>query len=183
MDHGDENQILVDNVDGNSFATKNDMNKSGNSSINAQGDVAIDHFLSKASTANQGDSQIQKDMMKSSRYSYMNAGGHGLTVTQGALAILSTCVGGGIVSLPLAMYNLGAPLSIFLQCLVMVATHSSSNLYLYIRDIVPDKPDSLYEIGYMIVGRGSIFVLGSIFWINSFGLCLIYFMVFGDTLG
>jgi len=48
---------------------------------------------------------------------------------------------------------------------------------------VPDKPDSLYEIGYMIVGRGSIFVLGSIFWINSFGLCLIYFMVFGDTLG
>ena len=65
----------------------------------------------------------------------------------------------------------------------MLATHSSSNLYLYIRDIVPDKPDSLYEIGYMIVGRGSIFVLGSIFFINSFGLCMIYFMVFGDTLG
>lgn len=33
MDAGDENEILVDNVDGNSFANKNDMNKSGNSSI------------------------------------------------------------------------------------------------------------------------------------------------------
>ena len=51
--------------------------------------------------------------MKNSRYSYM-AGEHGLTAFQGALAILSTCVGGGILALPYAMYNLGAPVSIFL---------------------------------------------------------------------
>ena len=59
----------------------------------------------------------------------------------------------------------------------------SSNMYLYIKDLVPDKPDSLYEIGYMILGRSSIFLLASILIINSFGLCMIYFIVFGDTAG
>ena len=44
----------------------------------------------------------------------MMAGEHGLTVNAGALAILSTCVGGGITALPLAMYNLGIPLGIAL---------------------------------------------------------------------
>ena len=111
------------------------------------------------------------------------AGDHGLSIKDGVLAILSTCVGGGIVGLPLAMFNLGLPLAIFLQILVMFVTHMSSNMYLYTRDIVPDKPDSIYEIGYMVMGRKSIFILASIFIINSFGLCMIYFIVFGDTAG
>ena len=81
------------------------------------------------------------------------------------------------------MYNLGLPLAMFLQVVVIIVTHSSSNLYLWIKDIVPDSPTSLYEIGYMIVGRASIFLLGSVFFLNSVGLCMIYFMVFGDTGG
>ena len=71
----------------------------------------------------------------------------------------------------------------FLQVLVIILTHTSSNMYLYVKDIVPDHPDSLYEIGYMIVGRASIFGLGSVFFLNSVGLCMIYFIVFGDTAG
>ena len=117
-------------------------------------------------------------MLRSSRYSMM-AGEHGLTVNQGALAILSTCVGGGIVAIPLATFNLGIPLAICLQLGVIFVTHLSSKLYLGMRDLVPDKPDSLYELGYMCVGRGSIFFLASIFITNAFGLCIIYFIVFG----
>ena len=56
-------------------------------------------------------------------------------------------------------------------------------MYLYVKDVVPENPDSLYEIGYMILGRKSIFILASIFIINAFGLCMIYFIVFGDTAG
>ena len=81
------------------------------------------------------------------------------------------------------MYNLGLPLAMFLQVLIIIVTHSSSNLYLWIKDIVPGSPESLYEIGYMIVGRNSIFLLGSVFFLNSVGMCMIYFMVFGDTTG
>jgi len=65
----------------------------------------------------------------------------------------------------------------------MVLTHQSTNLYLYIIGIVPQPPDTLYALGYMIYGRKSIFVLASINIINSFGLCMIYFIVFGDTAG
>ena len=99
------------------------------------------------------------------------------------LAILSTCVGAGIVGLPLAMYSLGLPLAMVLQIGVMITTHMGSMMYLHLKDIVPGKPESLYEIGFMLYGRKSIFMLGSILVINSCGLCMIYFIVFGDTFG
>jgi len=63
----------------------------------------------------------------------------------------------------------------------MFLTHISSRLYLNLRDLVPDKPDSLYEIGYMTIGRGSIFFIASVFMFNAVGLCVLYFIIFGDT--
>ena len=174
-DGKDERQKLVSvsNLDASA-----DARSSSGGSINIKD--TTQNFLDQAADDMVNSELIKKEMMRSSRYSIM-AGEHGLTVNQGALAILSTCVGGGIVSLPLAMFNLGLPLAIFLQVLVIGATHLSSYMYLNLRDIVPDRPDSLYEIGYMILGRPSIFVLSSIMIINSFGLCMIYFIVFGDT--
>ena len=83
--------------------------------------------------------------------------------------------------MPLALYNLGVPIGIALNLGVIFVTHLSSRMYLALRQNVPDQPDSLYEIGYMTIGRGSIFFLSSVFLINAVGLCLIYFIVFGDT--
>ena len=120
--------------------------------------------------------------VRRSRFSLI-AGEHGLTAFKGGLAILSTCVGGGIVGLPLAIYRLGIPLAIFLQTLLIFITHATTNIYLYARELVPGKPDSLYEIGYILMGRTSIFVIASVIIINSFGLVIIYFIVFGDTAG
>ena len=81
------------------------------------------------------------------------------------------------------MYQLGLPLSTFLMLLVLWATHWSSNIYLYARELVPENPISTYEIGYILAGRAFIFVLAIILCINSFGICIIYFMVFGETAG
>ena len=176
-------EILVEKVD-SSFKRDDNLY---NSSVNKKNDMEVDKFIEAnnaniASAISGGSGSKMHKELRNSRYSYM-AGDHGLSINQGALAILSTCVGGGIVGLPLAMYNLGLPLAIVLQILVMFSTHMSSNMYLYIKDIVPDRPDSLYEIGYMIMGRKSIFILASILIINAFGLCMIYFIVFGDTAG
>ena len=96
---------------------------------------------------------------------------------------MSTCVGGGIVGLPQSMFTLGIPLCIVLMLLVMWSVHWSSNLFLYAKDIVPGMPETLYEIGYLVVGRASIYIIASIICINAFGLCIIYFIVFGDTAG
>ena len=109
------------------------------------------------------------------------AGEHGLTLRLAVLAILSSCVGGGLLAMPLAMYNLGIPICIALNFAVIFVTHITSRIYLAISELVPDNPDSLYEIGYMCYGRGSIFFLSSVFLFNAVGLCLIYFISFGDT--
>ena len=118
----------------------------------------------------------------SKRFS-MIAGEEGLTLFSGILALISTCVGGGIVGLPFAFLYLGIPTAIILNILVIIATCYTVSLYLGIKDAVPDKPESLYEIGYMLIGRNSIFVIATIMIINSLGLCMIYFITFGDTLG
>ena len=83
------------------------------------------------------DSMADAGNLRASRYSYM-AGPHGLTTFSGALAIISTCVGGGIVSLPLAYYNLGIPIAIVLNILVIIMTVYSGKIFLAIKDALPD---------------------------------------------
>ena len=75
--------------------------------------------------------------MRASRFSYI-AGDHGLTQLSGAMALVSTCVGGGIVGIPLASYNLGLPLAVILQGLVVLVTIISASVYLALKDIIPD---------------------------------------------
>ena len=118
----------------------------------------------------------------SKRFS-MIAGEEGLTLFSGILALISTCVGGGIVGLPHAFLYLGIPLAVVLNILVIISTALTINLYLGIKDAVPDKPESLYELGYMISGRSSIFIIAATMIVNSLGLCMIYFITFGDTVG
>ena len=113
----------------------------------------------------------------------MIAGEEGLTLFSGILALISTCVGGGIVGLPHAFLYLGIPSAVVLNILVIVSTALTINLYLGIKDAVPDKPESLYELGYMISGRSSIFIVAATMIVNSLGLCMIYFITFGDTMG
>ena len=153
--------------------------KSTNNSINNSDELA--HFIDSNRGTDIGDSEIARNI-KSSRYSVL-AGEHGLTVFSGGLAIISTCVGGGIVGLPLAFYRLGLPVAIVLMLFVTVSTIYAARMYLAIKDSLPDRPESLYEIGYMLVGRSSIFIIAGVLIINSFGLCMIYFIVFGDTFG
>lgn len=107
----------------------------------------------------------------------------GLTLFSGILALISTVVGGGIVGVPYAFINLGIPTAIVLNILVVIATIYTVSLYLGIKDAVPGQPESLYEIGYMLIGRKSIFIIGGILFVNSLGACMIYFITFGDTMG
>jgi amino acid permease len=108
-------------------------------------------------------------------------GENGLTTFTGILAILSTIIGAGIVSLPYAFVSVGLPLGIFLNVFGVLTTIFSVDLYLAAKEIIPDKPESYYEMGYMVQGRKSIFSVGFIQFINAFFGCILYFIVFGDT--
>jgi amino acid permease len=107
----------------------------------------------------------------------------GLTTFTGILAMISTCVGGGIVGLPYSMYHFGIPVALVMNTITATITCYSAYLYLKTKDLIPDKPESLFEIGYMVMGRKSIFMIAGIQIINAFGLMMIYFIVFGDTTG
>ena len=74
----------------------------------------------------------------------------------------STCIGGGIVGLPYAMYHFGIPVALVMNCITATITCYSAYLYLKTKDLIPDKPESLFEIGYMVMGRRSIFLIAGI---------------------
>lgn len=96
--------------------------------------------------------------------------------------MLSTLVGGGIVGLPYAFLHFGIPIAVVIVLFVIWVTKESAEMYLEIKNLIPDQPESLFEIAYMLYGRKQIFVLSVIITILSFGLCMVYFIVFGDTM-
>jgi len=65
--------------------------------------------------------------------------------------------------------------------LAMFQTINSSWLYVKAKDLTPGKPESLYELGFILYGRSSIFVISSILVFNAFGMCMIYFNLFATT--
>tara|TARA_B110000285_G_C15001531_1_gene551665 strand:- start:530 stop:1120 length:591 start_codon:yes stop_codon:yes gene_type:complete len=107
---------------------------------------------------------------------------HRLTKIGAALTIISTIVGGGIVGLPYAFYYTGLAMGIGFILVMAIQTVLSVELYLAAKDFLPGKPESMFEMGYIIFKRNSIFFICSIIILNSFGLMLVYFIVFGDTL-
>lgn len=123
--------------------------------------------------------------MGAMRHSYRVsfAGEHGLTTFTGILAILSTIIGGGIVSIPYSFVSVGIPFGILLNILGVILTIFSIDLWLATKDIVPDKPESMYEIGYMCIARPSIFFVGLAQFTNALCLVMLYFIVFSDTFG
>jgi len=99
----------------------------------------VDSFLKdqvRDSKYNSNFQSIRKTRM-SQRFS-MLAKEEGLTLFSGSLALISTCVGGGIVGLPYAFLNLGIPLAIVLNILAILSTIYTVSLYLGIKDAVPD---------------------------------------------
>ena len=107
---------------------------------------------------------------------------HRLSKTQAALTLVSTIVGGGIVSLPDAFYFTGIVTGIVFSIIMAIQTTYSAKLYLVAKEMLPGQPESMFEIGFILFKRNSIFLICTIIIFNSFGLMLIYFILFGDTL-
>ena len=86
------------------------------------------------------------------------------------------------MALPFALYMLGLYPFVFLMTAMAISTVNSSLLYLKAKDLTPGKPESLFELGYILFKRKSIFSISGILSINSFGMCMVYFMIFGNTI-
>lgn len=91
-------------------------------------------------------------------------------------------IGGGILALPFVFLQLGIIASFAFLIAMCFITLNSSMLYLQIRDMLPGKPDSLFEIGYLIQKRSSVFILGILINLYTLGATTLYFKVFSDIM-
>ena len=181
--------INVHPDDDNSTTRTDDPLDSGDLGFADKYNIGSSKELNDPLNAKIGEEALSKDLLdlrvsgtvQNNRTSVWANPEEGLTIFSGILAILSTCVGGGIVGLPFSMYHFGMPLALFLHFVVMFLTNKSCMLYLKTKDLIPDQPESLFEIGYMVMGRKAIFIIATIQVINALGLMMIYFVVFGDT--
>ena len=87
-----------------------------------------------------------------------------------------------MVSIPWAFYSCGFPVAFILLMLSAAQVFISCVLYLKTRDICPDRPTSMFEIGYLITGRKALIYIAFSILVNSWVMPIIYFNVFGDVM-
>ncbi len=92
-------------------------------------------------------------------------------------------VGGGIVGLPYTLVQFGLTISLIIFVVISFQTTNSSWLYLKGKDFLPGQPESLFEIGYILLKRSSIFLVSGILFLTSLGMVMIYLIIFGGTMG
>jgi amino acid permease len=64
--------------------------------------------------------------------------------------VVSTIVGGGIVGLPYAIQQMGLYCSSIIMVIFALHQLNTSWLYISSKDLIEGKPESIYEIGYML---------------------------------
>lgn len=105
-----------------------------------------------------------------------------LTVFQTSLALIATNIGAGIVGIPYAFYNLGLTLGILTIVLTASVAWLAVLLMLKAKDLSPRHYESLYELGYLLMGRSAIFAICTVILMQAMGVLMVYFIIFGDTM-
>ncbi len=102
----------------------------------------------------------------------------GLTTFGAALQIISTIIGGGIISVPYAMttagFHNGLIINLVIICSMMFCTH----LYIGAKDTLGYS--SISELSYLCFGRASVFIINILVAFVIFGILTLYLILFAD---
>jgi amino acid permease len=80
---------------------------------------------------------------------------------------MSALIGGGICGMSYNIYYVGNYWTMAFFFISATQTINRTWLYLEAKDMVPGKPESFFEIGYILLGRKSIFMICVIIVFNS----------------
>ena len=105
-----------------------------------------------------------------------------LTIFQTSLALIATNIGAGIVGIPYAFYHLGLSLGIVTICVTAFVAWMAVVLMLKAKDLSPRHYESLYELGYLLIGRPAIYTICAVILMQCMGVLMVYFIIFGDTM-
>ena len=104
-----------------------------------------------------------------------------LSPCEASLALLSAIVGGGIVGVPYALIHTGIPVGLALNIVMALICFYSGYLLLMAKQMSPTYVESMYELGFLTMGKCSIYFISLVILISLFGCMMIYFIIFGDT--
>ena len=100
----------------------------------------------------------------------------GASIFGTALSIISTIIGGGIISIPYALTAPGFKTGILINFCAVIIMLFCGHLYLRARDIY--KLQSFSELSYMSFGRKSVFMINLLIAFVIFGILTLYLILF-----
>ena len=106
-----------------------------------------------------------------------------MNIFQTSLALVATNIGGAILAIPYAFYNVGLINGLIALLAFAIFAHISNSMYLAVKDLTPRRYESIYEIAYLLLGRSSIFILCTIIYSCNLLAMVMYYIVIGDTTG
>ena len=83
------------------------------------------------------------------------------------------------MGIPYGMHNCGIPLATTMIHFTACVSFAAVMLLLKAKEL--SKQESYFEIGYVVLGRASIFASGIAFIFQNFGVIIIYYIVYSDT--
>ena len=105
-----------------------------------------------------------------------------LSVWETCITLLSSSVGVVVIGTPYAFYRLGIPLAVVALLVLSFLGYSVAMLMLKTKDLTPQSNQSLYEIGYLLFGRPSIFIVTIAHFVVVFLALVMYYIACGDVL-
>ena len=150
------------------------------------GEQALNNTSISSNGSEAGKLQLDDDKLENLDHSFStqsNILNHPkLTVFQTSLALIATNIGAGIVGIPYAFYNLGLTLGVLTISLTAFVAWMAVVLMLKAKDLSPRHYESLYELGYLLMGRTAIFAICGVILMQAMGVLMVYFIIFGDTM-
>ena len=86
-----------------------------------------------------------------------------------------------MIALPYAMSHMGLYLGLATIATIACLSHMSTMMYLKVRELIPGKHDSIFDIAYALAGRPAIFLVCVVQYFLNFFKIVLYYMVIGDT--
>lgn len=106
---------------------------------------------------------------------------HKVGVFTGALTLIGTIIGGGVVGLPYAVLKTGLIFGLILNVANAVGGIYAVKLLIRAKNITGLA--SYSELGFACFGRASIFVINALVALATAGMPIAYFMIFGHICG
>lgn len=105
-----------------------------------------------------------------------------MSIFQTSLALVATNIGGAILGLPYAYYHFGLINGLIMNVAVATFAYISSLMYLEVKDLTPNRSESIYEIAYTLLGRKSIFIVCIVMFATNLAAMILYYIIIGDTI-